>query len=67
MHWQRRGLTVKFYKVGEIVRVDKDNLGHSASTYKDGTPRYWKITGRKFIKHGAPKIELQLVEAKLHS
>lgn len=49
-------------QVGDIVRIDKDNEGNSASYYKDGTPRLWRVTGRTFKKQGVPLIDLELQE-----
>lgn len=51
-------------QVGDIVRVDKDNEGNSASSYKDGTPRLWRVTGRTFRKQGVPLIDLELQEIR---
>lgn len=51
-------------QVGDIVRVDKDNEGNSASNYKDGTPRLWRVTGRTFRKQGVPLIDLELQEIR---
>lgn len=51
-------------QVGDIVRVDKDNEGNSASHYKDGTPRLWRVTGRTFRKQGVPLIDLELQEIR---
>lgn len=50
--------------VGDIVRVDKDNNGNSASVYKNGTPRIWRVTGRKFRYAGVPLCDLELQEIK---
>ena len=54
-----KGETVQ---VGNIVRVDKDNESNSASYYKDGSPRLWRVTGRTFRKQGVPLIDLELQE-----
>ena len=51
-------------QVGDIVRVDKDNEGTTASRYKDGSPRYFRITGRNFRYDGVPLIDLELMEVK---
>lgn len=51
-------------QVGDIVRVDKDNEGNSASSYADKTPRLWRVTGRTFRKQGVPLIDLELQEIK---
>ena len=51
-------------QVGDIVRVDKDNEGNSASSYKDGTPKLWRVTGRTFRKQGVPLIDLELQEIR---
>lgn len=51
-------------EVGDIIRIDKDNLGNSISKYADGTIRYWQITGRKFRNTGVPMIDLEYMETK---
>lgn len=51
-------------QVGEIVRIDKDNEGNSASNYKDGAPRLWRVIGRTFRKQGVPLIDLELQEIR---
>ena len=51
-------------QVGDIVRIDKDNEGNSASSYKDGTPKLWRVTGRTFRKQGVPLIDLELQEIR---
>lgn len=51
-------------KVGDIVRIDSDNNGTSASHYGDGEPRLWRVSGRKFRYAGVPMIDLELQELK---
>lgn len=51
--------------VGDVVRVDKDNEGNSIWNYKDGTPMYWRVTGRNFRKIGVPMIDLELQEVRV--
>lgn len=51
-------------QVGDIVRIDKDNEGNSTSSYKDGTPKLWRVTGRTFRKQGVPLIDLELQEIR---
>ncbi len=50
----------EIFKIGEIVRIDKDNEGTSLYKYKNGQNRYWKITGRTFRYEGVPMIDLEL-------
>lgn len=50
--------------VGDIVRIDKDNAGNSASVYKNGQARIWRVTGRKFRYAGVPLCDLELQEIK---
>lgn len=52
-------------KVGDIVQLDKDNVGTSMLTYPNGEPMRFKITGRTFRKEGVPLLDLQLQEVKL--
>ena len=54
-------------EVGDVVRVDKDNNGNSLWCYKDGTPMYWRVTGRNFRKVGVPMIDLELQEVRVVS
>lgn len=49
--------------VRDILRIDKNYNGDSISTYSDGNPKLWRVTGRNITKIGVPKIELQLQEA----
>lgn len=69
-YYNTNGIKVKDWsqgdliEVGDVVRVDKDNNGNSASVYADGTPRIWRVTGRKFRKQGVPLIDLELQEIK---
>lgn len=52
-------------EVGDVVRVDKNNNGNSLWSYKDGSPMYWKVTGRNFRKVGVPMIDLELQEVRM--
>lgn len=52
-------------KVGDIVQLDKDNVGTSMLTYPNGEPMRFKITGRTFRKEGVPLLDLELQEVKL--
>lgn len=52
-------------EVGDIVRVDNDNIGNSSIKYKNGRDVYFRITGRTFSKSGVPSIDLELQEVKL--
>lgn len=52
-------------EIGDVVRLDKDNNGNSLWSYKDGTPMYWKVTGRNFRKVGVPMIDLELQEVRV--
>lgn len=54
----------EIFQVGDIVRVDKDNNGTSAVTYKDGSAKLWKVTGRTFRNEGVPLVDLELQEVK---
>ena len=54
-------------QVGQIVRIDKDNLGNSKVNYIDGEPYLWKVTGRRFRYSGVPMIDLELQEVKFNS
>jgi len=49
-------------KVGDIVRVDKDNVGTSISYKQSGAVRYFKVTGRAFSKTGVPLLALTYQE-----
>lgn len=49
-------------QVGDIVRLDKDNDGTPAVTYKDGSTMLWKITGRNLRHEGVPLLDLELQE-----
>ena len=57
-HWAKG----EIFQVGDIVRLDKDNLGTPAMTYKDGSTILWKVTGRTFRHAGVPLIDLELQE-----
>jgi uncharacterized repeat protein (TIGR02543 family) len=49
-------------KVGDIVRIDKDNFGNSAVKRKDDSVVYFKVVGRTFKSEGVPLIDLELME-----
>lgn len=51
-------------QIGDIVRVDKDNLGNSAIKYANGKDMYFKVVGRKFKKQGIALLDLELQEVK---
>lgn len=51
-------------KVGDIVRIDKDNNGNSLLKKPNGEPRYFQITSRTFRKRGVPSLSLQYREVK---
>lgn len=59
-HWDKG----EIFQVGDIVRVDRDNNGTPAVTYKNGTEKLWKVTGRTFRNEGVPLIDLELQEVK---
>ena len=52
-------------KVGDIVRIDRDNNGNSIAKYSNGEPYLWKVVGRNFRYSGVSLIDLQLQEVKL--
>lgn len=54
-------------KVGQIVRIDKDNLGNSKVNYINGQPYLWKIVGRKFRYNGIAMLDLELQEVKFNT
>ena len=49
-------------QVGDIVRIDKDNVGNSAVKRKDDSVVYFKVVGRNFHNEGVPLIDLELME-----
>jgi len=51
-------------KVGDIVRIDKDNDGNSLLNKPDGSPRYFQIVERTFKKSGVPSLALKYREVK---
>ncbi|NCD00209.1 MAG: hypothetical protein EOL95_10990 [Bacteroidia bacterium] len=51
-------------QVGDVVRLDKDNIGTPAIKYKDDTTYLWRVTGRNFRKSGVPMVDLELQEIK---
>ncbi len=52
-------------EVGDTLRIDRDNNNNSLWEYKDGSPMYWKVTGRNFRKNGVPMIDLELQEVRV--
>lgn len=54
-------------QVGQVIRIDKDNLGNSKMNYINGEPYLWKITGRNFRYKGVPMLDLELQECKLNT
>ena len=54
----------EIFKVGDVVKINKDNFGNSLYLYKNGQPILWQITGRTFRKEGVPLIDLELQEIK---
>ena len=52
----------EIFQVGDIVRLDKDNDGTPAVTYKDGSTMLWKITGRNLRHEGVSLLDLELQE-----
>ena len=57
-HWEKG----EIFQVGDIVRLDRDNNGTPAMTYKNGKTMLWKVTGRTFRHAGVPLIDLELQE-----
>ena len=57
-HWAKG----EIFQVGDIVRLDRDNNGTPAMTYKNGKTMLWKVTGRTFRHAGVPLIDLELQE-----
>ena len=51
--------------VGDILRVEKDNLGNSRYKYANSTDMLFKVTGRKFRYSGVPMLDLELQEVKI--
>ena len=51
-------------QVGDIVRVDKDNLGNALWKYSDGSNIYFRVTGSSFRHVGVPLVDLELQEVK---
>jgi hypothetical protein len=49
-------------KVGDIVRIDKDNNGNSLLKKPNGEPRYFQIVERTFKKSGVPLLSLKYRE-----
>ena len=49
--------------IGDFVRIDKNYSNQSISSYENGSPRIWKVTGRNFRYSGCPYIDLELQEA----
>lgn len=61
--WNKR----EIFKVGDIVRADKDNNGNSIANYSNGEPYLWKVVGRNFRYSGVPMIDLELQEVKFNT
>lgn len=56
------------FKIGDLVRVDRDNSGHSAREYANESPMIWRVVGRKIRKdNGVVFIDLNLSECKARS
>lgn len=53
------------FDVGDLVRIDKDNLGTSRFSNLDGSPVYWSVVGCNISRNGVPFIELSLREVKI--
>lgn len=51
-------------RVGDIVRIDKDNIGNSLLKKPNGEPRYFQIVSRTFTKRGVPLLSLKYREVK---
>jgi len=49
-------------KVGDVVRIDRDNDGNFFFSRRRGHTRYWRVVGRQVSKVGVPKIALSLRE-----
>ena len=49
-------------KVGDIVRIDKDNNGNSLLKKPNGEPRYFQIVERTFKNSGVPLLSLKYRE-----
>lgn len=49
-------------RVGDIVRIDKDNIGNSLLKKPNGEPRYFQIVERTFKKSGVPLLSLKYRE-----
>ena len=50
---------------GYQFQADKDNNGNSLWSYKNGSPMFWRVTGRNFRKVGVPMIDLELQEVRV--
>lgn len=48
--------------VGDIIRIDKDNLGTSLFKNKDESDIYWRVVGRKYRHSGVSYVDLELQE-----
>lgn len=51
--------------IGDIIRIDDDNEGHTNITYPNGDPIYFRVVGRRFRYAGVPMLDLELQETKL--
>lgn len=52
----------QIFKIGDIVRVEKDSLGAPRWTYADGSPMIFKVTGVNIRYEGVIKFDLELKE-----
>ena len=50
--------------VGDIIRVDKDNIGNSLIKDNHGSDMYFQITSRNFRYNGVPLLDLELRQIK---
>lgn len=55
------GVKVKNWAAGEMVNIG-DILCFDKDYKLDGTQRYWRVTGSKFIYDGSPRQQLELQE-----
>lgn len=55
----------EIFQLGDVLRIDKDNLGNSRYKYADGKDMYFRVTGRKFRYSGVPMLDLELQEVKI--
>ena len=55
------GSKIKNWKFGEIINV-RDIVYFENDVDSNNNQRYWRVTGRKFIYDGSPKLSLELQE-----